>query len=149
MLGKNGILALTPLTLLVQAEALLEKGRTSEAVELAERSTSVSQRFCAMTLIYAYTLDAQEDETVRYIFLRAAYLQLAATLFQDSFDLFLRSSCDPRLVMRLFPELLEQVKSLLREGEELEVPKGLGVEVEKGWAVDDYGELTSLASFYV
>lgn len=83
----------------------------------------------------ADTSPPNQNPELSYVYLRAAYLQLGATLFQDAFTLFLRSQCDPRLVVRMFPDLREP---LIGEGDEVEVCEGVRGEVEEGKTFDDY-----------
>ncbi|KAK4698396.1 vacuolar protein sorting-associated protein 3, partial [Phenoliferia sp. Uapishka_3] len=120
VVGKNSLYALTPLTLVVQADALMEKGRVEDALSLAKQIESSS---------------SLGNPEVSYVYLRAAYHAMGETLFQEAFDLFLRSGCDPRLVVRMFPDLREP---LLRPDEEISVFQGIKMEVITARTIDDF-----------
>ncbi|ORY74073.1 hypothetical protein BCR35DRAFT_293491 [Leucosporidium creatinivorum] len=123
VIGKNSLYALTPLTLVVQADALMEKGRVEEALAMADQVEKAGSGGVAA------------NPELAYVYLRAAYHQLSATLFQDAFNLFLRSQCDPRLVVRMFPDLREP---LISDKDEVDVCQGVKAEVLEGKTVDDY-----------
>ncbi|KAI5477112.1 TGF beta receptor associated protein [Pseudohyphozyma bogoriensis] len=122
LVGKNSVHALTPLTLVVQADALMEKGRFEEALSLADQLGDAEA-------------EGELDPDLAYVYLRAAFHSMDEVLFQDAFKLFLRSRCDPRLVVRMFPDLRDP---LLRPGEEITVPKGVSAEVVEGKTVDSF-----------
>ncbi|GAA5867831.1 hypothetical protein JCM8547_003390 [Rhodosporidiobolus lusitaniae] len=125
--GKNGLYGLTPLTLVVQADALIEKGREMDAKRLAEEfeaSEGASGR-------------SEVNPELTYIYLRLAFLSLSRLAFQEAFDLFLRARADPRLVMRMFPDLRDPLMTE-GSGERVEVLKGVREEVGRGRTVDEY-----------
>lgn len=72
-----------------------------------------------------------------YVYLRAAYVSLASNLFQDAFNLFLRSQCDPRLVVRMFPDLRHP---LISSRDETTVYQGVQAEVLDAKSVDDFSK---------
>ncbi|GAA6028594.1 hypothetical protein JCM8097_007301 [Rhodosporidiobolus ruineniae] len=125
VVGRNGLYALTPLTLVIQADALIERGREEDAMRLAEEWEKSAVGGVA----------ANPD--LSYVYLRLAYLSLARTAFQESFALFLRAGADPRLVVRMFPDLREPLMSG-GSGEEVEVVRGLREEVRAARTVDEY-----------
>ncbi|GAA5872000.1 hypothetical protein JCM1840_004768 [Sporobolomyces johnsonii] len=123
VVGRNSLYALTPLTLVVQADALIDKGRVDDALALADNfAKSASEG------------PAQHPE-LAYVYLRAAHLSLANTTFQTAFDLFLRSACDPRLIVRMFPDLRNP---LIAPGDDVSVCRGLKAEVLDNKTIDEY-----------
>lgn len=125
ILGKNSLYALAPLTLIVQADALLDNGRAEEALSLAEGIERSS------------TDGAAANSDLGYVYLQAAYIALAGMRFQDGFELFLRAGCDPRLAVRMFPDLREP---LIGDKDRVEVWAGLAGEVGELRSVEDYSQ---------
>lgn len=125
ILGKNSIYALTPLTLIVQADALMDTGRAEDALTLAEGIERSS----------ADGGEAHPD--LGYVYLRAAYLALEGLRFQDGFELFLRAGSDPRFAVRLFPDLRSP---LIGESDQVQIWSGLAGEVAELRSIDDYSQ---------
>lgn len=125
LLGKNSLYALVPLTLVAQAEALIEKDRLADALSLINQIESSGSNLSNST-------------ELSYILLRLAFLSLHSLLFQDSFDLFLKSSCDPRIVIRMFTDLRDP---LITADEIISIPAGLEFEIQPAKTIDDYSEL--------
>ncbi|SCV74998.1 BQ2448_8027 [Microbotryum intermedium] len=123
IVGKNSLYALTPLTLVVQADALMDKGRVDDALALADQLEKGSKGGWI------------QNPELAYVYLRAAFLSLALTHFQDAFKLFLRAGSDPRLVIRLFPDLRSP---LVGPSDHLLVCRGVLKEVQEGKSVDEY-----------
>lgn len=125
VVGKSSLYALAPSTLISRAEALIERDRLPEALAIAGQVEEAGST-------------ARTNLELRYVFLRAAFLALHSVLFRDAFELFLRSHCDPRLVVRLFASLCEGV---ILEDDEIMIPRGLQFELGQGLTVDDYSTL--------
>ena len=125
ILGKNSLYALAPLTLIVQADALLDNGRAEEALSLAERIEQSS------------TDGVEANPDLGYVYLRAAYLALAGMRFQDGFELFLKAGTDPRLAVRMFSELRAP---LIGQSDQVQIWAGLAGEVSELRSVDDYSK---------
>ena len=142
VVGKNSLYALAPLTLVVQADALIEKGRYEDALALARQMESLGGAPDASRLLRTFevtwsmlTAHVQNPE-VAYVYLRAAYHHLSQTLFQEAFELFLQAGADPRLVVRMFPDLRDP---LLRSDEEISVCRGIRADVMAAQSIDDFG----------
>ncbi|BGP17675.1 hypothetical protein JCM10213v2_005713 [Rhodosporidiobolus nylandii] len=104
-------------------DALIEKGREADAKSLAdefEKSLGPAER---------------QNSELAYVYLRLAFSSLAQTSFQDAFTLFLKSGCDPRLAVRMFPDLRDP---LISAQDEVEVVKGVEASVREGKGVDEY-----------
>lgn len=134
--SRNGVYTLSPMTLVVQADALLDKDRDTDALALADNY--------AKTLRRSGDGDDQDDAVendfgdneLSYVYLRLAFRALAKTAWQDAFDLFRKARCDPRLVVRLFPDLR---KPFISAADEVSVCRGVRDEVLALRSVDQYG----------
>lgn len=141
--GRNGVYTLSPMTLVVQADALLEKGRDSDALTLAENyakpvSTSAAATATAEVVEGEhYALQADDDE-LSYVYMRLAFRALDKTAWQDAFDLMRRARCDPRVVVRMFPDLR---RPFMTSGDVISVCRGVKDEVLACRTVEDYGAL--------
>ncbi|GAA5825001.1 hypothetical protein JCM11251_006058 [Rhodosporidiobolus azoricus] len=127
--GRNGLFALTPLTLAVQVDALLDRGREADAEKLVEEfeeglSKSGGQR------------GGMEALELSYAHLRLFFLSLRTLSFQSAFDHFLSSGCDPRVAIRMFEEL--PGRELMGEGERVDVVRGVEGEIRRGRTMDEY-----------
>ncbi|GAA6015822.1 hypothetical protein JCM10207_008808 [Rhodosporidiobolus poonsookiae] len=123
VVGRNGLYGLTPLTLVVQADALIEKGRETDALKLAEDFAESAVGGVA------------QNPELTYVYLRLAFLSLGTTSFQEAFNLFLKAAIDPRILVRMFPDLRHP---LIAPGDEVEVLKGVRAEVAEGKTIDEY-----------
>ncbi|GAA6055225.1 hypothetical protein JCM3770_000723 [Rhodotorula araucariae] len=123
VVGRNGLYALSPLTLVVQADALIDKGREDDALALADNFAKSAAGGIA------------QNPELAYVYLRLAYLALGHTRFEHAFDLFLRAGCDPRLVVRLFADLRAP---LIGPADEASVCRGVEREVRAGKGVEEY-----------
>ncbi|GAA5906255.1 hypothetical protein JCM6882_006088 [Rhodosporidiobolus microsporus] len=126
--GRNGLFALTPLTLVVQVDALLERGREGDAerlVEEFEEGLGAGQK------------GERETLELSYAHLRLFFLSLRSLSFQSAFDHFLKSGADPRVVVRMFEELPGR-ELMQGEEERVEVVRGVEAEVRRGRTVDEY-----------
>ncbi|BGP41415.1 hypothetical protein JCM10449v2_005395 [Rhodotorula kratochvilovae] len=123
VVGRNGLYALSPLTLVVQADALLDKGREDDARMLADGYAKSAVGGIA------------QNPELAYVYLRLAYLALGHTRFEQAFGLFLQAGCDPRLVVRLFADLQAP---LIGAGDEVTVCRGVEGEVRAAKGVEEY-----------
>ncbi|BGP09381.1 hypothetical protein JCM10049v2_005249 [Rhodotorula toruloides] len=123
VVGRNGLYSLSPLTLVVQADALIDKGRDTDALALADNFAKSASGGTA------------ENPELAYVYMRLAFLKLEQTLFQEAFDLFARAGSDPRMVVRMFPDLR---RPLMAPGDEVTVCKGVLDEVRSARTIDEY-----------
>ncbi|KAM0786374.1 hypothetical protein ACM66B_001842 [Microbotryomycetes sp. NB124-2] len=119
IVGRNSLFALTPLTLVAQADALFDKGRVEDALELAQQAQTGPQSF---------------NVEATYVVSRAANHFLSETLFQKAFELFARAGTDPRWVIRMFEDLRGQV---IEEGDQAPLLRGLQAEAVVVKTVDE------------
>lgn len=131
VIGRNGLYSLSPLTLVVQADALIDKGRDADALALADNFAKSASGGIA------------ENPELAYVYMRLAFLKLEQTLFQEAFDLFARAGSDPRMVVRMFPDLR---RPLMAPGDEITVCKGVLDAVRSARTIDEYSALVSLIS---
>uniref|UniRef100_A0A0K3C490 BY PROTMAP: gi/472583522/gb/EMS21155.1/ TGF beta receptor associated protein [Rhodosporidium toruloides NP11] gi/647396884/emb/CDR39543.1/ RHTO0S04e06238g1_1 [Rhodosporidium toruloides] n=1 Tax=Rhodotorula toruloides TaxID=5286 RepID=A0A0K3C490_RHOTO len=123
VVGRNGLYSLSPLTLVVQADALIDKGRDADALALADNFAKSASGGIA------------ENPELAYVYMRLAFLKLEQTLFQEAFDLFARAGSDPRMVVRMFPDLR---RPLMAPGDEVTVCKGVLDEMRSAKTIDEY-----------
>ena len=108
--GKDSVLALCPLTLVAQADALMANNRIEDALSLLQAvgppntSEQISE-FC-------------------YVKQKAAWTCLFETRFLEASLLFYEGRTDPRLLIRLFPDLYGKMFSTFTE-QEIHIFKGL------------------------
>ncbi|GAA5933539.1 uncharacterized protein JCM15063_001342 [Sporobolomyces koalae] len=134
VIARNSLYALTPLTLVVQADALLDKGRVEDCLQLVQQveQASIASR------------ESPQDIELAYIYLRLAYLNLVETRFDRGFEFFLKSRCDPRIVIKLFLGLLsgsereQGVEDLIGKDDLVEVARGVRTQVENGKTIEQY-----------
>ncbi|GAA5939746.1 hypothetical protein JCM3775_001615 [Rhodotorula graminis] len=123
--GRNALYALSPLTLVVQVDALLERGRAEDARALVDGWARSARG------------GAVENAELSYVYHRLALVALSQTDFARAFDLVLLAGCDPRVVVRLFADLREG--ALMRgERDAVWVPRGVEDEVKAGKGIDEY-----------
>ncbi|KAK4050303.1 hypothetical protein OIV83_003624 [Microbotryomycetes sp. JL201] len=120
VVGRNSLFALTPMTLVAQADALFDKGRAEEALDLAQQAQAGSKTF---------------NVESAYVLSRAAFHFLEQTLFQKAFELFEQSRMDPRWLVRMFDDLKD---SVLTSADEAPILRGLQSEAAVIKSVDDY-----------
>ncbi|KAF9519333.1 hypothetical protein BS47DRAFT_1288489 [Hydnum rufescens UP504] len=98
--GTEGLQALVPSTLLSRAETLLQESRIDEVEKLAS-----SQPHAAVDGAIDFLTSPQKAVELDYIYLRLALKCLSETLFDTAGEHFFKSHADPRLLIRLFPDL--------------------------------------------
>ncbi|ORY07880.1 hypothetical protein K493DRAFT_403612 [Basidiobolus meristosporus CBS 931.73] len=95
LITRDSLMTLAPLPLITQVDSLLDTNRVEEALDVAEdaRNTIVSRRNERMR----YELE--------YIYRKAGFIYLGETLFDDALGLFLKGNLDPRVLIKLFPDI--------------------------------------------
>ncbi|GAA6016850.1 hypothetical protein JCM11491_001827 [Sporobolomyces phaffii] len=128
VVGKNSLYGLVPLTKLVQADTFIEQGRVTECLDLVRGSGPSS-------------LSGAESS---YVYLKLAYLALVETDFESSFDHFLKSRCDPRIVVKLFSMVLSSlgseggVEGLIGKEDTVQIVNGVVGLVGNRKTIEDY-----------
>ncbi|KAG9050608.1 hypothetical protein FS837_004133 [Tulasnella sp. UAMH 9824] len=112
--GLRGMHSLLPSTLGSQIDSLLESNRVDDAVSLLNQ---VREKLEKSTVV-----DEGEVREVLLIHQRIAFRYLFATGFDDAGKHFLLGKTDPRLLVRLFPELRG---NMITTSEELSVFAGV------------------------
>lgn len=91
VLGKDAVLALSPLTLVIQADALIDNNRVEDALQMLD------------SLGTPDTVEKMEE--FAYIHQKAGWTYLLETRFKEAGIQLSRGRTDPRLVLRLFSDL--------------------------------------------
>ncbi|KAG9013429.1 hypothetical protein FRB90_006050 [Tulasnella sp. 427] len=113
--GLRGMHSLLPSTLGSQIDSLLESNRMQDAVDLLSQVREKLEKSTGV-------VDEGEIREVLLIHQRIAFRYLFATSFEDAGKHFLLGKTDPRLLVRLFPELRGDV---ITSSEELAVFAGV------------------------
>lgn len=135
--SRNGVYALSPMTLVVQADALLDKGRDTDALALADNYAKSVRRTSDDDDAEVEGAIETDDHELSYVYMKLAFRALAKTAWQDAFDLFRKAQCDPRIVVRLFPDLRQPFMSAT---DQVSVCRGVRDEVLALRTVDQYGK---------
>ncbi|RUS20562.1 hypothetical protein BC937DRAFT_94937 [Endogone sp. FLAS-F59071] len=98
--GKESVMALLTTPLVLQVDTLLENGRLEEALALADQATSTMSPDNMHSDRMRHELD--------YLYQKSGLLYLRETVFDDAFQLLYRSKIEPRVVIRLFPDIARQ-----------------------------------------
>ncbi|KAF9917492.1 hypothetical protein FBU30_000717, partial [Linnemannia zychae] len=98
--GKDTVSALITTPLVLHADNLLQNGRVEEALLLSEKATATISEENRHRERLQYELD--------FINQKSGLIYLEETLFGDAFGLFLRGGIDPRAIISLFPDVLQQ-----------------------------------------
>ncbi|KAF9166248.1 hypothetical protein DFQ26_008389 [Actinomortierella ambigua] len=102
--GKDSVSALVITPLVLQADTLLQQGRIEEAILLSER---------ALSTISADNLHRERlSHEVNYVNQKAGFIYLGETLFDDAFGLFDKGKMDPRILIHLFEDVLQEPEIL-------------------------------------
>lgn len=132
----------------------MESARIDDAVELVEQARAKLEkaptaadegsvrRTLTITLHRTNSVFPQLRE-LNLIHQRIAFQFLFSTRFEDAGKHFLAGDADPRLLVRLFPDLRG---SLITPSDELEVFSGIAEKVKAFDSIDDIGEQS--LSFY-
>ncbi|KAG0234666.1 transforming growth factor, beta receptor associated protein 1 [Actinomortierella wolfii] len=98
--GKDGVSALVITPLVLKADMLLHQGRIEEAILLSEK---------ALSTISADNLHRERlSHEVNYVNQKAGFIYLGETLFDDAFALFEKGNIDPRILIYLFEDVLQE-----------------------------------------
>ncbi|KAG0343263.1 hypothetical protein BG004_005429 [Podila humilis] len=98
--GRENVSALVTTPLILHADGLLRNGRVEEALVLSEKTT---------TTLSADNLHSERlQHELDYIYQKSGLIYLGETLFDDAFALFQRGKMDPRVVISLFPDVLQK-----------------------------------------
>ncbi|KAI0337403.1 hypothetical protein BDW22DRAFT_1409963 [Trametopsis cervina] len=97
VLGSNSVHCLLPSTLITRADALLDRHRLEDAVELADRERKRLQG--------KVTVNTDEADELRYVYQRIGFQCLIETLFDDAGKHFFTGNLDPRVLVSYYPEL--------------------------------------------
>ncbi|KAG0303656.1 transforming growth factor, beta receptor associated protein 1 [Dissophora globulifera] len=98
--GKDSVSALVTTPLVLHADMLLQRGRVEEALLLSEKTTATM----SAENLHRERLQFELD----YIHQKSGLIYLAETLFDDAFGLFQRGKIDPRVLISMFPDVLQQ-----------------------------------------
>ncbi|KAG0205351.1 hypothetical protein BGX33_007985 [Mortierella sp. NVP41] len=98
--GKDTVSALITTPLVLHADGLLQKGHVEEALLLSEKATATISEENRHRERLQFELD--------FIHQKSGLIYLEETLFDDAFGLFLRGKIDPRAIISMFPDVLQQ-----------------------------------------
>ncbi|KAI7826544.1 hypothetical protein BC939DRAFT_395393 [Gamsiella multidivaricata] len=98
--GKDGVSALVTTPLVLHADTLLQKGRVEEALLLSEKTTATM----SVENLHRERLQFELD----YIYQKSGLIYLGETLFDDAFGLLHRGKMDPRVLVSMFPDVLQK-----------------------------------------
>ncbi|KAF9122399.1 transforming growth factor, beta receptor associated protein 1 [Mortierella sp. GBA39] len=98
--GKDTVSALVTTPLVLHADNLLQQGRVEEALLLSEKANAT----ISDENRHRERLQAELD----FIHQKSGLIYLEETLFEDAFALFLRGRIDPRVIISMFPDVLQQ-----------------------------------------
>ncbi|KAI1315748.1 transforming growth factor, beta receptor associated protein 1 [Mortierella claussenii] len=98
--GKDSVSALVTTPLVLHADVLLQQGRVEEALLLSEKTT---------TTISAENLHRERLQLeLDYIYQKSGLIYLGETLFDDAFGLLQRGKMDLRVLISMFPDVLQR-----------------------------------------
>ncbi|GJJ69717.1 vacuolar protein sorting-associated protein 3 [Entomortierella parvispora] len=98
--GKDSVSALITTPLVLHADGLLQKGRVEEALLLSERTMAT----LSSENLHRERLQFELD----YIYQKSGLIYLGETLFDDAFGLLQKGRIDPRVLISMFPNVLQQ-----------------------------------------
>ncbi|EUC65528.1 transforming growth factor-beta receptor-associated protein, putative, partial [Rhizoctonia solani AG-3 Rhs1AP] len=122
--SNNAIQSLVPTTLLSQAESLLGAGREKDVIRLLD-------------IVRKKTGDEDQDVQVRYIYTQLGYTKLRETHFEEAGNYLFRAETDARALIRLFPDLCEELSEYNNPEETMPVFKGLEETVRAAKSVEE------------
>ncbi|ORZ12536.1 vacuolar sorting protein 39 domain 2-domain-containing protein [Lobosporangium transversale] len=99
--GKDSVSALVTTPLVLHADMLLQQGRVEEALLLSEKTIAT----ISSENLHRERLQMELD----YIHQKSGLIYLGETLFDDAFGLFQRGRMDPRVLISIFPDVLQRV----------------------------------------
>ncbi|RUP14376.1 hypothetical protein BC936DRAFT_139679 [Jimgerdemannia flammicorona] len=95
--GKDSVMALLTTPFVMQVDALLDANRVDDALTLAEEAKS--------TMSPDNVHSDRMRHELAYVNQKSGLLRLNEPLFDDAFSLLYRGGMDPRVVIRLFPDV--------------------------------------------
>ncbi|KAI5122616.1 hypothetical protein M0805_008706 [Coniferiporia weirii] len=126
ILSGNSIQAMTPSTLISQAESLLESHRIDDVIDLADQN----QR----KLLGTGVVDDELADELKYVYQRVGFQCLSETLFEDAGRHLLAGETDPRMLVRYFPDLRG---NLLQATPEVSAFAGVAAHLPSATSIDD------------
>ncbi|KAF8938913.1 hypothetical protein BGZ58_011208 [Dissophora ornata] len=98
--GKDSVSALVTTPLVLHADMLLQQGRVEEALLLSEKAAATM----SAENLHRERLQFELD----YIYQKSGLIYLGETLFDDAFGLLSRGKIDPRVLIWMFPDILQK-----------------------------------------
>ncbi|KAG0017053.1 hypothetical protein BGZ80_008658, partial [Entomortierella chlamydospora] len=98
--GADSVSALVATPPVLHADNLLQKGRVEEALLLSEKMAATISAGNLHRDRLQYELD--------YIYQKSGLIYLGETLFDDGFGLLQRGKLDPRVIISMFPDVLQK-----------------------------------------
>ncbi|KAF9173570.1 transforming growth factor, beta receptor associated protein 1 [Mortierella sp. AD010] len=98
--GADSVSALVATPPVLHADNLLQKGRVEEALLLSEKMAATISAGNLHRDRLQYELD--------YIYQKSGLIYLSETLFDDGFGLLQRGKLDPRVIISMFPDVLQK-----------------------------------------
>ncbi|KAK3830887.1 MAG: vacuolar sorting protein 39 domain 2-domain-containing protein [Linnemannia elongata] len=98
--GKDTVSALVTTPLVLHADNLLQQGFVEKALLLSEKANATISEENRHRERLQFELD--------FIHQKSGLIYLEETLFDDAFALFLRGRIDPRAIISMFPDVLQQ-----------------------------------------
>lgn len=98
--GKDTVSALVTTPLVLHADNLLQQGHVEQALLLSEKAKATISEENRHRERLQFELD--------FIHQKSGLIYLEETLFDDAFALFLRGRIDPRVIISMFPDVLQQ-----------------------------------------
>lgn len=123
VVGSEGFQACVPPPLLAHVERLLETNRVADVAQLVEPFPPGP-------------LDMRDDRVIDrfYIFARLALKCIHETMFDDAAEYFFHSRLDPRILIRLFPDLRG---ALIREADAVNIFAGIEPQLRLANTIQD------------
>ncbi|KIP07261.1 hypothetical protein PHLGIDRAFT_118311, partial [Phlebiopsis gigantea 11061_1 CR5-6] len=142
VLGSNSVYSLVPSTLIAQADALLDRHRLEEAVDLADRQlrklqgrvTVGPEEVRGAPHRCVRVTELRQADELRYVYQRLGFQCLAETRFDDAGRHFFAGHLDPRVLIRLYPSLCG---ALFDEDETIDVFSGVAEHMPPEDSIDD------------
>lgn len=134
VIGTEGLQACVAPPFIAHVEELLETNQITEVAKLAEPFPPGP-------------LDMRDERVIDrfYIFARLALKCIQETMFDDAAEYFFHSRLDPRILIRLFPDLRGE---LIRPGEAVNVFKGIEEQLRHSESIDDISTLPYLSLLF-
>ncbi|KAF8985754.1 hypothetical protein BGZ46_002133, partial [Entomortierella lignicola] len=102
--GKDSVSALVTTPLVLHADKLLQENLVEEALLLSEKAKA--------TMSAANPHRQRLQVELNYIYQKSGLIYLSETLFDDGFSLLERGKMDPRVVIHMFPDVLQKPNAI-------------------------------------